>query len=77
MENGKIRMTPQEAGRKGGLVGGKSRSAVKIAACRKNGFQKTGEAPSGRKAGHIADGSSLQQQQPVGDGGPSQKEVQE
>jgi hypothetical protein len=40
------RMTAQEAGRKGGKVGGKSRSAAKLAACKKNGFQKTAPAPA-------------------------------
>jgi hypothetical protein len=34
------RMTPQEAGRRGGLLGGKSRSAKKLAAALRNGFQK-------------------------------------
>jgi hypothetical protein len=36
-----MRLTPQEAGRLGGLKGGKSRSAAKIAAARRNGFQPT------------------------------------
>lgn len=31
---------PVAAGRKGGKIGGKSRSAKKLAAIRKNGFQK-------------------------------------
>jgi len=35
------RMTAAEAGSKGGRIGGKSRSEKKLAACRKNGFQKT------------------------------------
>ena len=35
------RMTPQEVGRLGGLKGGRSRSAAKQAAARRNGFQKT------------------------------------
>jgi hypothetical protein len=46
-------MTPQEAGRLGGAIGGKSRSAAKIAAARRNGFQKTEPAaptPEPRKA---------------------------
>jgi hypothetical protein len=34
------RINAAEAGRKGGMVGGKSRSAAKLAACRRNGFQK-------------------------------------
>ncbi len=38
------RITPQEAGRLGGLKGGKSRSAAKLAACRKNGFQRPAPA---------------------------------
>ena len=41
----KARMTPQEAGRKGGLIGGHSRSAAKLAACRRNGFQRTAPTP--------------------------------
>jgi|HubBroStandDraft_5_1064220.scaffolds.fasta_scaffold17762_1 hypothetical protein len=39
------RITPQEAGRRGGLIGGKSRSAAKLAAARRNGFQKLPAAP--------------------------------
>jgi hypothetical protein len=39
------RMTPQEAGRRGGKVGGRSRSAAKLAACKRNGFQKAEPAP--------------------------------
>lgn len=44
-ERGKapMRMTPQEAGRLGGLKGGKSTSAAKRAAAKRNGFQKTTE----------------------------------
>lgn len=38
------RITPQEAGRLGGLRGGKSRSTAKLAACKKNGFQKAAPA---------------------------------
>lgn len=39
------RLTPQEAGRKGGLKGGKSRSEAKLAAARRNGFQKQEPTP--------------------------------
>lgn len=35
------RMSAAEAGRLGGLKGGKSRSDKKLAACRRNGFQPT------------------------------------
>jgi len=40
----KPRISPQEAGRRGGLIGGRSRSAAKLAACRRNGFQRTAPA---------------------------------
>lgn len=40
------RLTPQEAGRKGGLKGGKSRSEAKLAAARRNGFQKQEPTPA-------------------------------
>ena len=41
------RMSASEAGRKGGLIGGKSRSPAKLAACKRNGFQKAApEAPA-------------------------------
>ncbi len=43
------RITPQEAGRRGGLIGGKSRSAAKLAAAKKNGFQRT-PAPESEQA---------------------------
>jgi hypothetical protein len=33
------RMTASEAGRRGGLIGGRSRSTAKLAAARRNGFQ--------------------------------------
>ena len=39
-----LRMTPSEAGRLGGLKGGKSRSEKKLAAARCNGFQKATKA---------------------------------
>jgi hypothetical protein len=42
------RMTPQEAGRKGGLIGGRSRSPAKLAAARRNGFQRTEPTPAER-----------------------------
>jgi hypothetical protein len=35
------RITPAEAGRRGGLIGGRSRSAAKLSAARRNGFQPT------------------------------------
>jgi len=44
------RLTPQEAGRLGGLKGGRSRSEKKLAACRRNGFQKT-DAPQDLQPG--------------------------
>jgi hypothetical protein len=34
------RMNAVEAGRRGGLIGGKSKSPAKVAAARRNGFQK-------------------------------------
>jgi hypothetical protein len=34
------RITASEAGRIGGKIGGKSKSPAKLAACRRNGFQK-------------------------------------
>lgn len=45
------RLTPQEAGRLGGLKGGRSRSAKKLAACKRNGFQKTDAAPQDLQPG--------------------------
>jgi len=36
----KTRITASEAGRKGGRIGGRSKSPAKLAACRRNGFQK-------------------------------------
>lgn len=38
-------MDPQEAGRIGGRIGGKSRSEAKLAACRRNGFKHMKRAP--------------------------------
>ena len=37
---------PRAAGRKGGLIGGKSKSAAKLAAARRNGFQRVENLPS-------------------------------
>lgn len=34
------RMTASDAGRIGGKIGGKSKSRAKLAACKRNGFQK-------------------------------------
>ena len=34
------RMTASDAGRIGGKIGGKSKSPAKLAACKRNGFQK-------------------------------------
>ena len=42
----KPRITAVEAGRLGGQIGGRSRSAAKVAASRRNGFQKTSVAPA-------------------------------
>ena len=36
----KTRISASEAGRRGGLIGGRSKSPAKLAACRRNGFQK-------------------------------------
>lgn len=49
------RMTPQEAGRLGGLKGGKSRSEKKLAAARRNGFQKQAATPMQKLPDPMAD----------------------
>jgi hypothetical protein len=43
-ETMKPRMTPQEAGRLGGLKGGRSKSRAKLDAARHNGFKKVDES---------------------------------
>lgn len=39
----------QQLGRLGGLIGGKSKSKAKIAACRRNGFKKGNKAAKGKR----------------------------